>query len=96
MDFGGSFPFVVQESIQAFYFNNKQATVAPFVLHYRASDNSKIEIQSFCVISEHLQHNTYVVNIFQEKVLNSIKEMFPWITKVIYFSDRAPTQYKNK
>lgn len=96
MDFSENFTFIAQDSVQASYYNNIQATIHPFVLYYRSNDGMSIECASFCVISDHLKHNASVVNLFQEKFLDEIKRRIPWLSRLIYFSDGAPTQYKNK
>lgn len=95
MDFAENYSFIAQDSVQAFYFNNVQATLHPVVLYY-VNEAGELKHTSFCITSDHLKHNASVVNLFQEKVLEVIKERFPWIKKLIYFSDGAPTQYKNK
>ncbi|XP_044596186.1 uncharacterized protein LOC123273063 [Cotesia glomerata] len=51
---------------------------------------------SFCVISDTTDHVADTVHAFQEKLMKIIKEEYPWIKNVIYFSDGAPTKYKNK
>lgn len=99
MDFAENYSFVIQRSVQAYYYNNVQATIHPFVVYYiepEDNGNNKLQQISFCVISDTKDHQAYTVNIFQEKLLEIIKGKFPWISSVIYFSDGAPTQYKNK
>lgn len=94
MDFSENYAFIAQDSTQGFYFNNDQATVHPFVLYYK--EHNLLKTESFCVISDYNKHNAYVVHIFLEKVLSKIKEKLPILKKMIYFSDGAPAQYKNK
>ena len=48
-----------------------------------------------CVISDCLRHDTTTVHAFISNVLAHLKKELPNIKKVIYFSDGAPSQYKN-
>lgn len=99
MDFAENYSFIIQRSVQSFYYNNTQATLHPFCVYYKdpqATDKEKLQQMSFCVISDTTDHVAYTVHAFQEKLMKIIKDEYPWIQNVIYFSDGAPTQYKNK
>ena len=48
-----------------------------------------------CVVSDYLQHSTVAVHRFQQDVLQHVKQLYPYITKIFYFSDGAASQYKN-
>lgn len=93
-DFSENYSFVVQDEVQGHHWVNKQATVHPFVFYYK--DEDKLKSHSFCVISDYLEHNTTAVHTFQLKLTNYIKQYHPSIKKLIYFSDGAASQYKNK
>lgn len=93
-DFSENYSFVVQDEVQGHHWVNKQATVHPFVFYYK--DQDKLKSHSFCVISDHLEHNSTTVHAFQFQLTNYIKEHHPSINKLIYFSDGAASQYKNK
>ena len=96
MDFSENYSFIIKDSVQAFYYNNNQATVHPFVVYFKESDSSKLEVKNFCVISDTKDHFAYTVHAFMEKFVLAIQEKLPWIKNFIYFSDGAPNQYKNK
>lgn len=96
MDFAEKYPFICQDSTQGFYFNNTTAIVHPFVMYYKNKDDDEIHVQSFCIISNASKQTAATVNIFQETVINHMKTEYPWVKKIIYFSDGSPTQYKNK
>lgn len=96
MDFAENYSFISQDSTQGFYFNNTQASLFTVTLYYKNQINEEVEVTSYCVISDSTKHQAFSVNVFQEAVLNRIKIEFPWINSVIYFSDGAPTQFKNK
>ena len=96
MDFLENYTFICQDSIQAFYFSSIQATLHPIVIYYKTITDTTLKVMSFCVISDSSKHTACTVNIFQLAVIKKFKEICPWITNIIYFSDGAPTQYKNK
>lgn len=96
MDYAENYAFIAQNSIQAFYFNSVQATLHPFGMYFKTHDNCATQYRNFCVISECLKHNATAVNTFIEVLMSHIKSQYGWIEKVIYFSDGAPSQYKNK
>ncbi|XP_058789571.1 uncharacterized protein LOC131663272 [Phymastichus coffea] len=96
IDFAENYSFIAQNSPQGLYFNNVQATLFTGVLYYKDNGTGDVSCQSYCVISDSKTHQAYSVNAFQEAILNEIKQEFPWITQLIYFSDGAPTQFKNK
>ena len=96
MDFAENFAFLCQDSTQGYYYNNTQATIHPFVIYYKDQVDNQLKSESFCIISNDMKHTAVTVNTFQEKVLDKLKDLCPWIRNVIYISDGAPTQYKNK
>ena len=52
---------------------------------------------SFVMISECLQHDTIAVFTFQTKLIAFLKQALPFdLKKIIYFSDEAASQYKNR
>ena len=93
LDFAENYSFLVQDAIQGFYWQNAQATLHPFGVYYM--DNGEIKSLSLCCISDCLIHNTNSVFAFQTKVLTFLKQKFPGVRKVVYFSDGAAAQYKN-
>ncbi|KAJ8672443.1 hypothetical protein QAD02_003702 [Eretmocerus hayati] len=97
MDFAENYAFVIQRSVQAWYFNNTntQATVHPMVVYYKDSDG-EVKVKNYCVISDSTQHTAATIYAFQEKFIGTVKIDLPRVENVIYFSDGAPTQYKNK
>lgn len=96
MDFSENYSFIIQKSVQAFYYNNEQATVHPFVIYYKSQENNELLNVNYCVISDCKDHMAYAVNAYTSELVSVIKEKFTWIKSIIYFSDGAPQQYKNK
>ena len=95
-DFVENDKFIVQESAQAFYFNNIKVTLHYFVIYYKSNEAEDIQVASFCVLSDCLNHVISAVNLFQKKLLNIVKSEFSSIKNVLYFTDGAPSQYKNR
>lgn len=96
-DFSENYAFVFQDLAQGYHWNNSQATVHPFVGYYKAND--ELLHVSYVVISECLVHDTIAGHLFQKKFLAFLKNTAPAgqaFTKVIYFSDGATSQYKNR
>lgn len=93
-DFAENYAFIIQDAVSGFHWNNDQATIHPFVVYYRNNDG-QLTNKNFCVISDHLGHSTSSFYAFQEKILAIIKSENN-IRTVHYFTDGAPTQYKNK
>lgn len=95
-DFAENYAFVVQDKIQSFHWNNNQATIHPFVIYY--CDNNNLQHINYVIVSEDLHHNTVAVHLFQKKLVIRLKEKFSHngIKKLIYFTDDASAQYKNK
>lgn len=93
-DFAENYTFVVQDEAQGHHWVNRQATVHPFV--YYLKEDGKVKSKCFCVISDTKEHDTATVHCFQHHLINTIKEKHSHIEKLIYFSDGASSQYKNK
>ena len=93
-DFSENFKFVVQDEIQSYHWVNQQATVHPFIYYHKV--NSTLCSQCICVISDTTNHNTVTVHMFLTYLMKHIKETIPHVNKIIYFSDGASSQYKNK
>ena len=93
-DFAENYSFVVQDESQGFHWTKSQSTVHPFVVYFK--DGDKVMSKSLCVISDYLKHDTVAVHVFQKHLLAKIKEVVPQVKKVVYFSDGASSQYKNR
>lgn len=94
-DFSENYAFVIQNSIQGIHWNNDQATVHPFAIYYRDNDN-EVKMKSLVIISECLHHDTIAFHVFQRYLIQFITTYLINIKKIIYFSDGASAQYKNK
>ena len=94
VDFAENYSFVVQNAIQGVHWNNNQATVHPTAIYYK--DENQLKFKSLVSISECLNHDTIAVHLFQSKIVDFIKKDIPKVKKIIYFSDGASAQYKNR
>ena len=93
--FSENYPFVLQEAAQGFHWNNAQATIHPFVVYFMIS--GKLSHLSFVIISDCLHHGTVAVHLYQKKLIGFLKPRLPYqLKKIIYFSDGAASQYKNR
>ena len=84
---------VVQDVVQSFHWNNSQATLHPFVVHYKPK--GELKHLNLCVISDYLKHDNLAVHAFINKGMPYINEQLPFVTKLHYFSDGCGGQYKN-
>lgn len=94
LDFAENYAFIVQESVQAFHYNNDQATLLPMVIYY--CENGKSKHCSFVGVSDCLKHDYVSVYMFQEQLIFFMKQKFGQVQKIYYFSDGAPQQFKNR
>lgn len=94
-DFAENYSFVVQDAIQSFHWSNDQCTIHPFCMYYKDIDGN-LKCKSVIVIAESLKHDTVAVHLMQQKLINLIRSDFPTIKKLVFFSDGAASQYKNR
>lgn len=96
LDFAENYSFHIQDAIQAHHWSNSQATLHPYIIYYR--ENEKRKHLNYVVISEKVTHDSSAVHLFNSKLIKFLKSKFPdnTIQKIVYFSDGAVSQYKNK
>lgn len=93
-DFSENFSFVFQDSVQGVHYNNLQATVHPFAAYYL--EDGKIVALNYIIISDYLDHNSATFHAFQRKFIAFLRSRLTKLIKIIYFSDGAGSQYKNR
>ena len=96
-DFSENYSFVLQDAAQGFHWNNSQATLHPFVAYYL--DSGEVCHLCYVVISDCLHHDTVAVHLFQKSFIAFLKDLLParlHPKNIIYFSDGAASQYKNR
>ena len=94
-DFSENYSFVIQDSVQGYYWANDQATILPFMAYMKRTDGNVLNV-SMAIISDHLTHDTVSVHAYLKPVLNHIKTLNPSLKRVKYFADGSGAQYKNK
>ena len=96
-DFSENYSFVLQDAAQGYHWNNSQTTLHPFVAYYL--DSGEVCHLSYVVISDCLHHDTIAVHLFQKSFIGFLKDLLParlYPKNIIYFSDGAASQYKNR
>ena len=94
-DFSENYSFVLQDQAQGFHWNNSQVTIHPFVVYY--TESGKLQQLSYVIISDCLHHDTIAVYVFQNSLIDFLTTKFNSLPrKIIYFSDGAAAQYKNR
>ena len=71
-----------------------QCTLHPVVVYVRNADES-LKVISFCFLSEDLNHDTGFVYAVQQLLTSHMKENFPSIKCLEYFSDGCSGQHRN-
>ena len=70
-----------------------QTPLHTFVVYYK--EQNHLSSISYCVLSDYLYHNANVVHVFVYHTPQSLKILLPQAAHAHYFSDGAPSQYKN-
>ena len=90
-DFSENYKFVVQDSIQSFYFGTSQCTIHPFVVYFPSKD--EVQHQSYCFISDNLKHDSAMIYTFICHLIAELKSKHQCLNKVHYFSNGCSAQY---
>lgn len=93
VDFGENYSFVVQNATQGFHWNNRQATICPFVVHFKR--NFLTDYKTYFVISNDMTHDATSFHAFRVKVVERMKSDLPFVKQIKYVSDGAGSQFKN-
>ena len=94
-DFAENYSYVVQDEIQSFHWENKQATLHPFVAYQRQEDNT-LQHRNIHVISDCKDHSTVTAFAFLKVVLKYLKTELPAVMRIHYFTDGCAGQYTDK
>lgn len=97
VDFSENYSFVLQDAAQGYHWNNSQATIHPFIAYYKK--RGELCHVSFVIVSECLHHDTTAVYLYQSRFIAFLRKFLPSRSqpqKIIYFSDGAASQYKNR
>ena len=94
-DFAENYSFVIQDAIYGLHWNNRQATIHPFVC-YHLDEEGELQVSNFVIISDCMDHDNKTFFAFQEKLVQFLKEKVDGLSHIIYLTDGAPSQYKNR
>ena len=94
VDFAENFNFIIQDEIQSYHWSKGYCTLHPIVI-YLLDSEGKLKPESLCIISDDNTHDTNFVYQVQVILVQYIKENYPNIVKLHYFSDGCSAQYKN-
>lgn len=94
LDFSENLSFEIQFQIQSYYYNKPQCTIHPICMYYK--EGNELKTKSIIFIAESLQHNVNAVYLFQRKLIEYLRAARSSTKKIIFFSDGAASQYKNK
>ncbi|XP_052122650.1 uncharacterized protein LOC127749257 [Frankliniella occidentalis] len=93
-DFSMNYKPVIQDAAQSYHWTNAGITLHPWVCYFL--EDGIIKHKSFIMVSDNLHHDTGTVYAFQVKLIEHLKIVCPTMKKIIYSSDGARSQYKNK
>lgn len=85
----------MQDAVQGWYWSNATCTIHPFAIYFK-DENDELQHQSLLIIAESNKHNYTAVYQFQQELFAYLREQFQIISRIIFFSDGAGSQYKNK
>lgn len=94
MDFSENLAFEIQDAAQSYYYAKIQCTIHPICIYHK--ENGELKQKSIIVIAESLKHDVKAVYLFQKKLVQYVKKSIQGVKKIFFFSDGAPSQYKNK
>lgn len=94
LDFSQNYSYCIQDKVQGAYWSHESCSLHPAVL-YTFSEKEEPIKSSMCVISDDLNHDVAFVYETQKVIVEHIKECFPKVQYLLYFSDGCVGQYKN-
>ncbi|KAK3924629.1 Spike glycoprotein [Frankliniella fusca] len=95
MDFAENYRFLIQDSVQSYYFGQKECTIHPFVTYYFDKEKNKVSHLNYVVISDCLKYGADTIYTFQKSLIGFLKKNLPGLKKIYYFSDSPTSQYRN-
>ncbi|XP_070184051.1 uncharacterized protein [Littorina saxatilis] len=98
MDYAENYTAKQQDAPQGFHWNNTQTTVHPVVATYKCKQAGcdLVTTDSIVFVSDDLTHDHHGVQHYMSKTVEMLLADNLVFTRVIAFSDGAPTQYKNR
>jgi hypothetical protein len=75
-NFAENYFFVFQDEAQGFHWNSAETTIHPFVIHFKKSCALNTEHENLVMMSDYLKHDSILVHIFRQYLLNFIENRF--------------------
>lgn len=94
LDFSENYSYVLQNEAQGYHWTRNSCSLHPAVIYARA-DNGELVVSSLCIVSDDLEHDVPFVYETQRVVVQYIKDKFPKVQELLYYSDGCAAQYKN-
>lgn len=95
LDYAENYTTSYQDAVAVAYFQGKQITVHPMVIHYRNEENELCHF-SIVGVSDVSSHMASTTMAFLRAAQPIIKVTLPELKTVHYVSDSPPSQYRNK
>lgn len=97
-DFSENYAMKYSSEVQAFHFggSRKQFTLHTSEVYFKKDAYSGLMTQSFCTLSECLDHGPEAVWAHLQPVINFLKQSVTQIRMIHFLSDSPTTQYRNK
>jgi hypothetical protein len=98
IDFSENYVAKYATEIQSMHFgaSKKQISLHTGVMHYRGVDKNVTQNQSFCTVSENVDHGAHAVWAHMKPVFKMINDTLPNIDTLHILSDGPTAQYKNR
>ena len=96
-DFAQNYLCELQNEPSAIHWLHKQTTLHPTIVYYRCPHtNCCLVTYKVVHVSNDLKHDAHLVDKFHTTTMDVLKQHNVPVHKIFKFSDRAPSQYKNK
>ena len=90
MDFSENYTCTWQDEIQSAHWRQRQVTVYTVMIYHR------LQILSYVIVSDYLEHEKRAVAAFTTHILGMITDTLPTVKSVQIWSDGPSSQYKNR
>ena len=91
VDFAENYAAIEQNEIQSAHWCHLQVTLFTVCAWV-----NKDTVDSGVIVSDDLQHGKFAVHTFLVEIISSLKEKYPSVEKIEFFSDGAASQFKQK
>ena len=93
VDYAENFTLYKQDQIQSAHWSNKQVSIFTAYAWFGGSGGKR---QPFTFVSNTTEHNKYTVITCLEILVDEIIHIMPDVDEIIFFSDGAGNQFKNR